>query len=174
MSRRGRNDGVMWVAIRDWMLADQEPPLPSVGSVLRSAGVSVRGTVAVAEPDAPDSIAEIGTTLGASPQFVVYVLTGAAALVRDVDSDAGRQRRHSGAEFVLTVSGLRFQVRFDGSARDVLAGSRVVVRGQLSLVADYEWEAFQLAESRADWRVRDVVALDTGDVMVDLDHEVAG
>ena len=164
----------MWVAIRDWMLADQEPPRPSVGSVLRSAGVSVRGTVAVAEPDAPDSIAEIGATLDASPQFVEYMLTGTTAPARDVDIHTGRHRRHSGAEFVLTVSGLRFQVRFDGSARDVPARSRVVVRGQLSLVADYEWEAFQLADSRADWRVRHVVALDTGGVMVDLDHEVDG
>jgi hypothetical protein len=169
--RQERNDGVMWVAIRDWMLADQEPPLPSIGSVLRSAGVRVSGTVTVAEPDAPDSIA---TTLDSSPQFVEYALTGVTGLARDVDIDAGGPRRRSGAEFVLTVSGFRFQVRFDGSARDVLAASRVVVRGQLSLVADYEWEAFQLADSRADWRVRDVVALDTGGVMVDLDYEVDG
>jgi len=162
----------MWVAIREWMLADQEPPLPTVGSVLRSVGVRVSGIVAVAQPDAPDAITEIGTTLDASPQFVEYMLSGAAGPARDVKIHAGRRGRQSGAELVLTVGELRFQVRFDGSARDVPAGSRVVVRGQLSLVADYEWEAFQLGDSRADWQVRDVVALDAGGAMVDLGHDV--
>jgi hypothetical protein len=45
------------------------------------------------------------------------------------------------------------------------------VRGQLSVVGDYEWDAFQLSDSRADWHVAEVVVLETGDAMIHLDHE---
>ena len=52
----------MWVAVYDWMLADNEPPLPSVGSMLRAVGVRLTGTLAAAEPGAADAIAEIAAT----------------------------------------------------------------------------------------------------------------
>ena len=113
-----RDDGVMWVAIRDWMLADNEPPLPSVGSVLGSVGVRASGTVAVAKPDAADAINEIGTTADPVPQFVEYVFVGATGPARDVNFHVDGRGRHSGAEFVLSVNELRFQVRFDGRARE--------------------------------------------------------
>lgn len=35
----------MWVRLREWMIADQEPPLPSVGAVLTGLGLRVRGEV---------------------------------------------------------------------------------------------------------------------------------
>jgi hypothetical protein len=161
----------MWVALRDCMIADNEPPLPSTGSVLRSMGVRVSGTLSAAEAGAVDAVDEVSTTVESVPWLVEYVFTGTAGQARDVDiHGGGGGGQHSGAEFVLAIDGHRFQVRFDSWGRDLHAGSRVAVRGQLSLVADYEWDAFQLIDSRADWRVRDVVVLDAGCAMLDLDY----
>jgi hypothetical protein len=160
----------MWVAVSDWMLADDDPPLPSVGSMLRSVGVRLMGTVAAAEAGAADAVAEVASTNDPVPWLVEYVVTGTAGQARDVDVDGDRHRQHSGAEFVLTADEHRFQVRFDGWAHDVAPDSRVAVRGRLSVVGGYEWEAFGLTESRADWRVGEVVVLDTGGAMIDLDR----
>ena len=160
----------MWVAVYDWMLADNEPPLPSVGSMLRAVGVRLTGTLAAAEPGAADAIAEIAATNDPVPWLVEYVVTGTAGQARDFEFEVDRRRRQSAGEFVLTVNDYRFQVRFDGWAHDLALDSRVAVRGKLSAVGGYEWDAFQLTESRADWRVGDVVVLDGGGAMIDLDR----
>jgi hypothetical protein len=161
----------MWVALRDWMVADNEPPRPSVGSVLRSIGIRVTGTLAVTQPGAADAIEAVATTIDPLPGLVEYLVTGTADQARDIDIDVDGRRRHSGAEFVLAVNAHRFQARVDGWAHEVRPGSRVAVRGQLSVVGDYEWDAFQLSDSRADWHVAEVVVLETGDAMIHLDHE---
>ena len=44
----------------------------------------------------------------------------------------------------------------------------MTVTGALELVGEYEWEAFDLTDTRADWLVQRVVTLPTGDLMVDL------
>jgi hypothetical protein len=59
-------------------------------------------------------------------------------------------------------------VEIDGWARDVPAGSRVTVTGRLEVVGDYEWDAFGLRESRADWLVKAIAWADDRDIMVDL------
>lgn len=159
--RNAHDDGHMWVRLMDWLIADGEPPLPNVGSLLSGVGLRVRGEVTAAPPESPDGIVE---AQDGHPHEVMYRLTGRARAPRDFDVDTG----HAGAEFVLTVGFDRFQVQTDGWARDVLTGSRVTVTGRLTVVGEYEWDAFSLGESRADWLVKAVAPADDDDTMLDL------
>lgn len=161
-------DVCVWVRVPGWMMADDEPPRPSVGSVLRSVGVRARGAVAVADPREPDGIVEVAG--GSGPGEQVYALTGIASEARDVWSGAerGRRREHSGAEFVLRVGADQFQVQFDGHASEVVPGARVTVTGRLELVGEYEWESFLLHDTRTDWLVTEIVELTDGDISVRL------
>jgi hypothetical protein len=42
------------------------------------------------------------------------------------------------------------------------------------VIADYEWDAFPIDESRADWLVKAVARADDGDAMIDVDPNRAG
>jgi hypothetical protein len=155
----------MWVRLMDWMIADGEPPLPNVGCLLTGVGLRVRGEMTAAPLDSPDGIVE---AQDGHPAEVMYRLTGEAGAPRDFDVDTGQGGRHTGAEFVLTVGSDRYQVQTDGWARDVPTGSRVSVTGRLTVVGEYEWDAFALGESGADWLVKAVAAADDDDTMLDL------
>jgi len=58
------------------------------------------------------------------------------------------------AEFVITAGDQAFLARTAGPAAEVAAGSRVTAQCTLSVVADYEWDAFGLPDLRTDWYVR--------------------
>ena len=160
----------MWVRVMNWMLADDEPPRPSVGSLLKSVGVRIRGVVAVADLRISDGIVEIEGGRGRGDQ--VYALTGIASKVRDLWSAAerGRPSEHYGAEFVLKVGADQFQAQFDGHASDVAAGMRVTVAGRLELVGEYEWESFLLPDTRTDWLIAEIVEVPDDDILVRLAH----
>jgi hypothetical protein len=49
----------MWVRLLEWMIADAEPPMGTVGSMLSGVGMRVRGEVTIARPESPDGIVEI-------------------------------------------------------------------------------------------------------------------
>jgi hypothetical protein len=49
----------MWVRLLEWMIADAEPPMRTVGSMLTGVGIRVRGEVTTARPESPDGIVEI-------------------------------------------------------------------------------------------------------------------
>ncbi|TDO60793.1 hypothetical protein EV651_10765 [Kribbella sp. VKM Ac-2571] len=164
--RSTHDDGLMWVRLMHWMIADGEPGLPNVDSLLTGVGLRARGDVTAATPDSPDGIVE---AQGGQPHEVIYRLTGRASEPKDFDVDTGAGGRHAGAEFVLTVGSDRYQAQSDGWARDVPTGSRVTVTGRLEVVGEYEWDAFELGESRADWLVKAVATPPDGDdIMLDL------
>jgi hypothetical protein len=163
-------DVCVWVRVMGWMLADDEPPRPSVGSLLRSVGVRVRGLVVAADSDIPDGVVEVSG--GSGPGEQVYAVTGIASEGRDLWSGAERGRRseHDGAEFVLRVGADQFQVQFDGYASEVASGVRATVTGRLELVGEYEWESFRLDDTRTDWLVTEIVELSRDDIFVRLAH----
>jgi hypothetical protein len=104
----------------------------------------------------------------------VYALTGTASVAGDVwtgdedEDEDSDHHQHAGAELVLSVESDRFQVQFDGSASRVAPNSRLTATGELVLIGDYESEAFDLTDTRADWRVTRVVDLAHGAVLVGL------
>ncbi|HTW09721.1 MAG TPA: hypothetical protein VME46_19610 [Acidimicrobiales bacterium] len=102
----------------------------------------------------------------------MYRLVGRIGEPRDYRGvSSGREsstRRHAGVEFVLVTGADRFQVQADGWARDWTVGSRVAATGRLAVVSEYEWDGFELDESRADWLVNAVTPADDDDFMLDL------
>ena len=64
------------------------------------------------------------------------------------------RRGHVGAEFVITAGDQAFLALTAGPASEVAVGSRVTAQCTLSVVADYEWDAFGLPDLRTDWYVR--------------------
>jgi hypothetical protein len=155
----------MWVRLMDWMIADAEPPMPQVGQHVKGVGIRVRGTVSPAALDRPEGLVEIEA---AKPHQVRYELTGSVVDPRDFEVDQDGGGRHARGEFVLAVGHDRYQVQLEGSTRDIQLGSRVTAEGPLFVVGAYEWDDFQLTESRADWLVRAAVRADRGDTMLDL------
>jgi hypothetical protein len=104
---------------------------------------------------AVDGIAELADPGGGQgPGTHRYELTGVAGPARDVYAGEGPTQRHIGSEFVITVDDQAFIVRTAGPASGIAAGSRLTARCTLSVVADYEWDAFGLPDLRSDWYVR--------------------
>jgi hypothetical protein len=155
------------------MIMDGKPPLPEAGAVLARVGIRVYGVPSGAEPGSLDSVVVVHGTDKIDPQPTEYRLTGVASEARDVDAGPGGMT-HTLAEFVLAVDDDRYQVQFEGRARAVVPGASVTVTGKLALVGDYEWDAFQLTDTRDDWLVQAVLARGTGDAMLDLVHPAKG
>jgi hypothetical protein len=156
------------------MIVDGEPPMPEVGSVLTEVGVRVIGEVAPAQPGSRDEVVE---DRAAAPHHVVYRLTGRADHARDTYIGGVKPGgHHAGTEFALTVGATRYQVSTGGHPADVTAGSRVVVTGRLELVGGYEWDAFDLSDTRADWLVKaakPAIWAGRGDALIDLHPLIA-
>jgi hypothetical protein len=140
----------MWVYLETWIVKDGAPELAR-GDHLR--GVGLRADCCSLGPAraATDGVAELVDPGGAQePGSHRYELTGVAGHAEDVRSERGRV----GAEFVITVGDQAFLARIPGPASEVAVGSRVTAQGTLSVVADYEWDAFSLPDLRTDWYVR--------------------
>jgi hypothetical protein len=160
----------MLVRVPDWVLVESGRHRPEAGSHLRSVAVRLQGQIAAVRGETPDGITEVALVGSVANRRTIYALTGTVSDPRDVWTKTKRWGRseHSGAELVLTIGTDRFQVQFDGSASDVGPGSRATATGELVLVADYEWESFDLTDIRTDWYVTRVINLPDGDIQVDL------
>jgi hypothetical protein len=159
------HDGRVWVRLAEWMIVDGEPPLPEVGSVLPHLGIRAYGAIAPVHESEADGF--VGVDEG-SPADAQYRVTGRVESPRDFSVDEGRGARHAGVEFVIVVGPTRFHVQADGRATDIANASRLTVTGSLRVIGTYEWEAFDLAECRADWRVERVVRTGNGDALLDI------
>jgi hypothetical protein len=143
----------MWVYMATWIVQDGAPELGR-GSYLPGVGLRA-GCLSVGPPRAlADGIAELVDRGGGQrPGGHVYELTGLAGAARDVYAGDGPAERQAGSEFVITAGDQAFTARATGPASEVPAGSRVTAQCMLSVVADYEWDAFGLPDLRSDWHV---------------------
>jgi hypothetical protein len=140
----------MWVYMETWIVKDGAPELAR-GEQLRGVGLRADCHSLGPAQAAADGIAELadpGSPPG--PGSHRYELTGVAGPAEDVRSERGP----AGAEFVITAGDQAFLARTAGPAAEVAAGSRVTAQCTLSVVADYEWDAFGLPDLRTDWYVR--------------------
>jgi hypothetical protein len=140
----------MWAYMETWIVKGGAPELGRGDHLL---GVGLRADCHTLGPaqTVADGIAELVDPGGPhGPGSHRYELTGVAGPAEDVWSE----RRRLGAEFVITADDQTFLARTAGPASGVAVGSRVTAQCTLSVVADYEWEAFGLPDLRTDWYVR--------------------
>jgi hypothetical protein len=143
----------MWVYMATWIVKDGAPELGR-GSFLRGAGL--RASCLSVDPAGAraDGITELVDDGGGRRRGGhAYELTGLAGAARDVFAGDGPAERHAGSEFVITAGDQRYIARAAGPASEVPAGSRITAQCTLSVVADYEWDAFGLPDLRSDWHV---------------------
>jgi hypothetical protein len=139
------------VYLETWMVKDGALPELARGSHLRGAGLRADCRNVGPARTAMDGIAELADPGGEQGSGSYrYELTGVAGPAEDVRSERG----HVGSEFVITTDDQAFLARTAGPASEVAAGSRVTAQCTLSVVADYEWDAFGLPDLRTDWYVR--------------------
>ncbi len=144
---------IVWVYMETWIVKDGAAELAR-GSQLRGVGLRADCLSAGPARTVPDGIAELADPRGSQePAGHRYELTGMAGPAADVHAGDGPGQRHIGSEFVITAGDQAFVARTAGPASMVAAGSRVTVQCALSVVGDYEWDAFGLPDLRSDWYV---------------------
>src|SRR6266566_1225020 len=144
---------IMWVYMETWIIKDGAADLAR-GSHLRGVGLRA-DCLSVGPARTVDGIAELADPRARQePASHRYELTGMAGPAADVHAGDGPGQRHIGSEFVITAGDQAFVALTAGPASKVAVGSRVTAQCTLSVVADYEWEAFGLPDLRTDWYVR--------------------
>ncbi len=145
----------MWTYLPQWLVQDGQVDELTPGSSLLSTGVAATCTkvkIADGSRSAGVVLAESGVPYGYR-----YDVTGVAGAVRDVLAGNGDGRSaRIGSEFLLTSGSLRFLASTTNIFVDEVAGLTVTVRCSLHVLADYEFEAFDLPDVRADWSVGSV------------------
>jgi hypothetical protein len=140
----------MWVYMETWIVKDGAPELAR-GAHLRGVGLRAECRSLGPARTVADGVAELVDPGGQQgPSSHSYQLTGVAGHAEDVWSERGPV----GAEFVIVAGDQAFLARTAGPASEVAVGSRVTAMCTLSVVADYEWDAFGLPDLRSDWYVR--------------------
>lgn len=146
------------VTLPEWFVADGQVSAPAVGDVMAHVGVraacfDVRSTdEARAEPCLLPKEGGQRENAHRLPGVV-------AGTPREVVVDApGGGRKTVAVEFPFDLGGFRVLVTAPTSAQDVRPGDRLAVSCTLCVIAEYEWEAFNLPDVRRDWRVISVVS----------------
>lgn len=158
----------LWARMHDWVLVEAQLPEPMPGSVLEGTGVRVRGHLERADPNATEGIVRCDKASSDASRPVEYLVTGSAMEATDFGIDAGSRSGHGGSDVVLTVNGFLIQTQVDAWARDVTHGSRLSVRGELFVIPYYEWDDFELVDTRGTWTVRETSRLTDGDILLRL------
>jgi hypothetical protein len=139
------------------MVGDGEISLPDAGAVLSDVGIRIRGVV--------DDVAGTGIAAideATRPSEIEYRVHGIVTSAQDVfyDPEFDGQSKHAGCEFLMATASLRLTGEVEGArARQWTfnSGSPLTLRGHFEVIADYEWEGFDLPGERRDWVVHDLV-----------------
>jgi hypothetical protein len=146
----------------DWELDN-----PAAGDVLPSEGIRILGSVETG-PNPSEGIHAAEASLEADRPTAAYVVTGSVVSARDYQVNFGSGPQHAGVDMVLSVNGDRMQAQVPAAmAKDLEPGAQLTVGGEISLVADYEWDdGFELVDTRRSWSVEEVRHLGAGDYLL--------
>lgn len=151
----------MWARSTGWELDN-----PAAGDVLAREGIRIFGSVET-PPNPVEGILPGEVDLGGAGPTATYVVAGSVVSARDYQVDFGSGPRHAGVHVVLSVTGDLIQAQVPAAAaRDLQRDAPLTVRGEISLVADYEWDAFELVDTRRSWSVEEVQHLGSGDYLL--------
>ena len=141
----------MWTYLPLWLVQDGQVDELSAGSLLRRTALAASCRTVVTVEGSPSS-GLVQVEPGVDGYW--YDVTGVAGEVRDVLADRGDgESVRVGSEFLLTSGAMRFIARTTDFHVDGIGGSTVTVRCSLEVMADYEADAFDLADVREDWTV---------------------
>jgi hypothetical protein len=162
MVEAGSCQGSLWVRSKHWELTN-----PAPGDVLSSRGIRISGTV-VQSPAAHEGTSPQAMNTDGEPELSQYVVTGVVMSATDYSFDIGRAEglQHGGTNIVLSVTGELVHAQIPGPAADIGTGSMLTLSGEVSLIADYEWDAFELVDTRRSWSIEDVRYLGCGDYLL--------
>lgn len=156
----GSNLGPLWARSMHWELVN-----PAAGDVLPCEGIRIFGSIEI--PLNPVEGIHPGEVAIDGARPAAYVLTGSLVRASDYQVDMGPGPQHAGAEMVLSVSGVLIQAQTpEVAAKDLEGNVYLTVRGDISLIADYEWDAFELVDTRRSWSVEQVQDLGSGDYLL--------
>ena len=159
---------VLWARLADWVRVEGDLPQPLQGSVLPHVGIRAYGTVERVSDAVDVGLIAESQPSDTDPRTPVYAVTATVESSRDFEADTGSGSQHAGLELVLDARRCRLQAQVEGHAHDVEIGSRVTVRGTLFVIGQYEWEAFGLVDTRADWRIEETLTQPDGDYVLRL------
>jgi hypothetical protein len=140
---------------------------PAPGDVLTAVGIRISGTV-VQPPADREGVSAREQVLDHDSDSPEYVVTGSMVSARDYKFDMGSAPQHGGTDVVLSVNGELMQAQVPGPASDIGTGSTLTVAGEVSLIADYEWDAFELVDTRRSWVIEEVHHIEIGDYLLQL------
>jgi hypothetical protein len=138
----------VWVYLDPGWVQDGAVPELGRGSVLSDTGLRASCRSLAAARTGDDGLTMLSGPK--APDGCWYELTGLAGPARDVWSEAA----HLGAEFLIAAGDRGFVAHAGVPAGEVTAGLRVTAACTLSVIADYEWDAFDLPGWRTSWSVR--------------------
>lgn len=146
---------------------------PMVGAELLELGLRARCASVVAAGDRDDHI-DVLVSEGAGPG-ARYEVTGSVGDVREISAESGGASDDGPwSEFVMTIRVAGVELHMLGevvstSADTWIPGSRVTANCGLSVIKDYEWDAFGLPQQvRGSWRVDRSLPIDDNSVCLDL------
>jgi hypothetical protein len=143
---------IVWVHMETWLVQEEAAGVVR-GSQLRWVGLRADCLSLGPARTVVDGIEERAAPRGHGARCHRYDLTGTAGPAADVYTGVGPGQR-VGSEFVITAGDQAFAALTAQPASMIATGSRLTVQCTLSVMADYEWEAFGLPDLRRDWCVR--------------------
>lgn len=154
----------MIAILPEWIVDDGQLPPPVVGETLLHTGLRAHCLALRRSREEPGTVRASSGHAGHT-----YELHGIAGPARDFFVDAGdNQQRRVGAEFALNVGSFQVVASTPLPEEAVESGVVLVAECQLTVIADYEWEAFALVDARRDWLIATVENRQDGDYVIDL------
>jgi hypothetical protein len=145
----------------DWELDN-----PAAGDVLPGEGIRIFGSVETSM-NPVEGIVSSEVNPDGTGRTNTYVVMGSVVSARDYQVNFGPGPRHAGAQVVLSVNGDLMQAQVPRvTASDIEHGDLLTVSGEISIIADYEWDAFGLVDTRRSWSVEEVQHLGSGDYLL--------
>ncbi len=153
------------------MVVSDEATVPVVGTVQRLGLVALSDEVGTRHSGSEAIVALPSQSRGsdAAPRYRI-----SATVLGAVDVLGQSHVVNEVCELHASVMGQRMLIRLRGRAESWAAGDRVVVEGDLSVVAAYEYESFDLPDVRGDWRVLSVEIRGHDAYDVDLESAQTG
>jgi hypothetical protein len=147
----------VWVSLETWLIGDGQVPELVLGAVVRNCGLRLNSSYLNATDQLPEGVREVRVD---DAGRVRYEVTGrcqsvtspmAALIALPGWRTIAEPEAYRAADGALDFPALEpWSERF----RPPAPNEMLKAEGWLAVVADHEWDAFAIPDSRMDWRVQ--------------------